>query len=100
MKKIGHVKIFGYDFTFVFRHRYEKNNKKQLLYKMTMWREWKIGLFFKYSKIVGKRKFNQPNEWSNNLVKEYMVGIDLLICKAWFSVSKGVMKLNINEKNE
>ena len=95
---IGWLKIFGLDFAFVFRHRYEKKGDDKLINKFTMWRDWRIGLFFKRNKVVGKRNFNQPKEWKNNLVREYVVGIDLLICKASFTVSKGTMKINIDEK--
>jgi len=99
--KIGHIKIFRYEFTFVFRYRYEKGNESELLDKMTMWREWRIGLFYRRFQIVGRKKFNEPKEWKNNCVYEYMLGIDLLIYKAWFTVNKGGMTLNIdNEKTK
>lgn len=97
--KIKEVKILGYDFEFVFRHRYEKDDEgKRLLRSFTMWSEWELGFFFKSNKVVGKRNFSKPKEWKNNLVNSYMLGINLLWGKAWFTVSKGTMKINIDEK--
>jgi len=97
--KVGHINVFGLNFTFVFRHRYEKDEENILLNKFTMWNKWELGFFFKHSKIVGKRRFSVPKEWKNNLVSEYMFGINLLICKIWFTVSRGAMKLKVNEKH-
>ena len=96
--KIKKVKILGYDFVFVFRHRYEKEDDDTLINSFTMWREWELGFFFKRNKMVGERKFSKPKEWHNNLVNSYMFGTNLLWCKTWFSVSKGTMKINIDEK--
>lgn len=92
---IKKINIHGLDFTFVFRHRYEKDEDNKLIDKFTMWREWELGFFFKRMKIVGKKNFNKPKEWGNNLVNEYMLGVNLLLCKAWFTVNKGAMDLNL-----
>lgn len=94
---VGHAKIFGLDFTFVFRHRYEKGNERELLDKMTMWREWQLGFFFRRFQVVGKKNFRNPKKWGENLCPEYMIGVNLLWCKAWFTVSRGTMKIKINE---
>lgn len=95
--KIKEVKILGYDFVFVFRHRYEKDDENKLLDNHTMWREWELGFFFKRNKVVGKRNFSSPKKWHDNLVKEYMLGVNLLWCKAWFTVSKGSMNIKMND---
>jgi hypothetical protein len=95
---ISRVKIFGYDFTFVFRHRYEKNDESlKLIDRFSIWKDWKLGFFFRRYKVVGRKNFNKPKEWNNNLVYEYMIGIDLLICKTWFTVSKGAMDSEIKD---
>ena len=94
---VGHLNILGLDFTFVFRHRYEKDGESKLLDKFTMWNDWKLGFFFKRMKVVGKKNFNKPEEWSKNTVYEYMLGVNLLICKAWFTVSKGTMRIKIDK---
>ena len=94
--RIKEIKILGYDFVFVFRHRYEKEDDDTLIDNFTMWSKWELGFFFKRYKVVGKRNFRKPNEWNNNTVNEYMLGINLLWCKTWFTISKGTMKLNID----
>lgn len=94
--KVGHFKIFGYTFTFVFRHRFEKDDEDSLLHKFTMWGKWELGFFFRRFDVVGKKNFRKPKEWSNNLVHEYMFGVNLLWCKAWFTVEKGAMVMDID----
>lgn len=91
-------KIFGYDILFVFRHRYEKDDDgEKLLNDMTMWREWRLGFFFKLNKMVGKKNFSSPKEWHKHLVNHIMIGIDLLWCKAWITISKGSVNFKIND---
>lgn len=92
---IKHTKIFGYNFTFVFRHRFEKEDDKSPLDNFTMWREWQLGFFFRRFQIVGRKNFHKPKEWNKNLVYEYMFGVDLLWCKAWFTVQKGGMSIEM-----
>jgi len=89
---VGRLSMFGYDFVFAFRHRFEKDD--DILERLTSWREWELGIKFKRYKIVGKKNFNNPKGWKNELIYEYRFGIDLLICKTWFTVQKGGMILN------
>ncbi len=99
--KIKEINILGYDFVFVFRHRYEKDDDgEKLLNSMTMFREWELGFFFKRMHVVGKKNFNRPKEWNNHLVNEYMLGINLLWFKAWFTVSKGSMNIKIDDNEK
>ena len=95
---IRRVHIGKINFTFVFRHRFEKKDENSLLDSFTLWREWELGLWFRRFQIVGKRNFNKPKEWSKNMVHEYMFGINLLWCKAWFTVERGGMTLNLKDK--
>ena len=94
---IGEVEI-----TFVIRYRWEKNEDKtrKLMNDITMWRNWELGLWFKRIQIVGKKNFHKPSEWGNNLVNQYMFGINLLIWKLWITfVRKGMnIKIDENEK--
>ncbi len=92
---IGRVNIGKIQFTFVFRHRFEKEDDNTLLNKITMWGEWKLGIFFKRQQIVGRKNFHKPKEWDKNLVYEYMFGVNLLWCKAWFTVEKGGMSIKM-----
>lgn len=95
--KVGHLKIFGYDFTFVFRHRFEKvKDENNIFDRLMEWREWELGLWFKRYQVVGRKNFSNPNKWNDNLVYEYMIGINLLWCKAWFTVCKGAMNIDID----
>lgn len=96
---VVNTKIGKLEFTFVYRYRYEKykDNSERLYKQHTMWREWELGFFFKRSLMVGKRNFNKPKEWGSNLVPMYMVGMNLLIWKFWFTVHKGGMTIKLNE---
>lgn len=91
---VGHINIKGIEFTFVFRHRFEKKEDKYA--DWTMWREWELGLWFKRYQVVGCKNFHNPSKWKENHVYEYMFGINLLWCKAWFTVQKGAMVMNID----
>ncbi len=113
--KIGHIKLFGYNFTFVLRHRFEKKKEvkipemdddgqfveplteeqlEELFDSMYEWREWELGFWYKRYQVVGSKNFHKVNEWDNNLVYEYMLGINLLWVKAWVTVQKGAMVLD------
>ena len=95
MSSIGHLNIREHQFTFVFRHRYEKRDDELKMIRDVMWRKWKIGLWYRFSKSVGKKEFKNPNKWGPNLVGSHMFGIDLLILTAWVDYNKGAMILGI-----
>jgi hypothetical protein len=97
---IRYAKIGKLNFTFVFRHRFEKPNKDSLLEDFTLWREWELGFWFRRMKIVGKKNFHNPKEWGNNLVHSYMLGINLLLCKAWLTLDKGGMSIKLKDKSD
>jgi hypothetical protein len=92
--------ILGMEFVFVYRYRFQKKDEDRLLDAHTLWREWKLGFFFNRHKIVGKRNFNKPKEWTNNLVNMYTVGVDLLIWKMWVTINKGGMTLELKDKKK
>lgn len=89
---VGRLKIGTIKFTFVFKHKWY--SKDDLRYN-SEFRDYRIGLWFKISRIVGSKNFNKPNEWGNNLVNDYMIGVNLIICKAWVSFNKGGKSLNV-----
>ena len=98
--KVGHLRIFGYNFTFVLRHRYEKKKDENDIWEKLMeWREWELGFWFRRFRVVGSRNFHKPEQWKNNLVYEYMFGVNFLWGKAWFTVQKGAMVININNQS-
>lgn len=83
--KIGKIK-----FTFVFRHKWD--NQDEIKYN-SEFRDYRIGVWFKKSKIVGSKNFNKPKEWGDNLVNDYMIGVNLIICKMWVSFNRCGMSL-------
>lgn len=98
--KVGHLRIFGYNFTFVLRHRYEKKKDEKDVWDTLMeWREWELGFWFRRFRVVGSKNFHNPNKWKNNLVYEYMFGVNFLWGKAWFTVQRGAMVINIDNQN-
>lgn len=96
---VKYLNIGRLQITFVFRHRFEKKKDENDIWDTLMtWREWELGFWFKRSQIVGRKNFHKPKEWKNNFVYSYMFGINLLWCKAWFTVCKGGMHIKIDEK--
>ena len=87
---VGKLKIGKIKFTFVFRHRWDKVDKLKFYSEFY---EYRIGIWFKRSKIVGSKNCNDPKEWSRNTVNDYMIGINLIICKMWVSFNRGGMFL-------
>jgi len=91
---IKKTKIGSLRATWVLRHRWEAGAKDGILgnnyeaYKLRT--ELKLGIWAKRYKVVGsvKRKNDGSGDVSktfstDNLVNNYMIGLDLIICKAW-----------------
>lgn len=98
--KVGHLRIFGYNFTFVLRHRYEKKKDENDIFDTLMeWREWELGLWFRRFQVVGRKNFHKPEEWNKNLVYEYMFGVNFLWGKAWFTVQRGAMVIDVDNQS-
>lgn len=87
---VGKLKIGKIKFTFVFIHKWD--NQDETRYN-SEFRDYRIGLWFKKSRIVGSKNFNNPKEWGNNFVNDYMIGMNLIICKIWVSFNRGGMSL-------
>ena len=87
---IGKLKIGKIKFTFVYRHKWDDKDEYRYL---SEFRDYRIGFWFKRSKLVGTKNFNKPNEWNNNLVDDYRIGVDLIICKAWVCFNRDGMYL-------
>ena len=93
---IGRMKIGNVNFTFVFRHKFEKPKDTVDEFRSRQyWKEWKIGLWYKFSKMVGKKEFNKPSKWKNNLVGSHMIGCHLLLCKFWVEFNRGGMQISL-----
>ena len=94
--KVKNLKLFGYDFIFVFRHRFEKDKDGNRVDKFIMWSEWRLGFFFRKFHVVSR--FNKVNgKMQIDHVNEYMFGLDLLWCKVWFRVSKSALVFDIEK---
>lgn len=82
------------------KYRYSKKRKEDLFADFTTWNKWSLGFWFKKNRMVGSKNFKKPKEWGNNLVNDYMLGIDLLIFQGWINWNTGGMHLEIKEKKE
>jgi hypothetical protein len=93
-KQIGKFRI-----AFVFHYRFEKqeDEAQEYIFRLTHFRDWRISIWFKRSKIVGMKNFRNPKEWNKHLVGNYMIGVDLLIITFWVSFDYGGMYMNIDE---
>lgn len=80
------LKIRKVNLTFAFRHRWDNNDEFNF---NSEFKDYRLGFWFKKSKIVGVKMFNNPKEWSNNLVNDYTFGVDLVVCKMWVSYNWG-----------
>lgn len=89
---IGKTKI-----VLVGKYRYSEEQKKDLISRHTTWNKWSLGLWFKRSKVVGAKNFKNPKKWGQNLVNDYMLGIDLLIFQGWINWNRSAMVLKIDE---
>lgn len=87
---VGKLKLGKINLTFVFRHRWDDNDKIKYNPEFS---DYRIGFWFKIKKIVGSKNFNDPNKWKDNYVNDYMIGINLIICKMWVSFNRGGMSL-------
>ena len=89
---IKNFKIGRCNISLVLRHRFEKQKR----FDRTFTR-WEVGLWYKKNKIVGRNNFNKPNEWGNNLVNSYMLGVELLLFRAWINWDFNGMHLEIDD---
>lgn len=83
------IELGKWNIILVFRHRWEKFDDGIEKYTHHRdWREWRLGLWFKHNKILGKRVINR-----SHLVNSYMIGIDLLVCRLWIDWDKNGVHL-------
>jgi hypothetical protein len=96
---IKQINIGKLNITLVFRHRFEKPDEVIGKFRYNHeFREWELGLWFRKAKMVAKKEFRDPNKWKNYLVNSYMIGINLLLCKAWVDWNIGGMEIDINDE--
>jgi hypothetical protein len=92
---IGKLRTKWFKVNFVLRHRWEKGGFENFeAYRMK--KEFKLGLWLKTYKAVGKAKGPLKFIFSDeNLVRGYMIGIDLIVCKMWMDVSGPTLEIPI-----
>ena len=85
---IKRLNIGNLNVCLVLRHRFEEKHPFNPTFSRL-----ELGMWFKKSKIVGKRNFKTPAKW--NYVNSYMLGINLLLCKTWIEIDVGGMHMDI-----
>lgn len=91
---LAKTKIGRFRATWVLRHRWESGAKEGILgsnYEAHKIRtEFQLGIWAKKSKAVGTIKRSQNGKCdtsktfkSDNLVNNYMIGLNLIVCKVW-----------------
>ena len=86
--RIGKLKI-----TFVFRHKWEKND---IMNRMDFNRK-ELGLFYQKYRAVGSKKKGMAMFDKDNHVNKYILGVNLIWAKFWFDVGSGVLELNVDK---
>lgn len=92
-KMIKRTKIGSFRASFVLRHRWEKGDGIDNYTAVQMRNEWNLGIWAKKYEAVGKVRLPK-NQWSKakaikeifsdkNLVNNYMIGLNLIVCKVW-----------------
>ena len=86
------TKIGQFRATWVLRHRWEKgsNNTLRNYTANEIRRTFKLGIWAKRNKMVGsikrgknkKETINQTFD-VDNTINNYMIGLDLIVCKVW-----------------
>jgi hypothetical protein len=95
---IGKVRTKWCKINFVFRHRWEKGGFTNYEAHQ-MKSNYNFGVWLKTYEAVGKAKGPIKAVFSKkNHVRGYMIGIDLIVCKAWMDISGPTLEIPINEK--
>lgn len=81
---IGHLNIGSLNFVFVFKHKWQKDEKHYITKRM---RDYRLGIWFKRNKALGKK---------NNYVNVYMLGVNLIVAIAWVTVERGALKIKVD----
>ena len=85
--------------TLVFRHKFEKTDDDYPRIRRTHdWKDWKISVWFRKSLLVGNRAKGKDMFKTNNLVNEYMLGIQLLVIKAWITIANNPLTITIKDE--
>lgn len=93
-KTVKYFKLFGYDFTFVIRHRFEVEKTPLENYALFT-SGYQLGFWYKRHTCIGSKNFNNPTEWKNHYKYSHTIGFHGIWFKMWIHLSKGVMRFSI-----
>jgi hypothetical protein len=91
---ISKIKIGGFRASFVLRHRWEEGSDSMIEnYEANEIRKnWQLGVWAKKYEVVGRVRGGKDRSQTiketfnkNNHVNNYMIGLNLIVCKAWVS---------------
>jgi hypothetical protein len=93
---IGKIRTKWCKINFVFRHRWEKGGFANYEAHQ-MKSNFKLGVWLKTYKAVGKAKGPIKVVFGkDNLVRGYMIGIDLIVCKGWIDISGPALEVSVD----
>ena len=79
---VGKFNIGKFRISLTFRHKWEKLSLEHKI----MLRGYKLGLWFKKSKILGRSKVKSVSEWVKTLYNLYTFGLDLIVINFWIDI--------------
>ena len=92
------ITISGWEFTFVFRHRWEDESDMINKYE---WNTWRLGIWFKKYRVIKKPKHNESILGQKAILSnQYMFGINLLVCKFWFTICYRALILKLKDEKK
>ncbi len=78
------ITLFGWELKFVLRHRWERDTDSVDKFE---WNTLSLGIWYKRYKVIKKPNHNQAILLHRaKLVNQHMLGINLLVCKFWFTI--------------
>ena len=78
------ITILGWELSFVFRHRWEGESDMIDKYE---WNTWGLGVWYRKYKVIKKPNHGQAILGERaKLVTKHILGMNLLVCKFWFTV--------------
>lgn len=77
--------LFGWEIKFVLRHRWE--DESDMIDRRYEWNTWSMGIWYKKYRVIHKPKHSAAILGKRaTLTNQYMLGINLLVCKFWFTL--------------
>lgn len=91
------ITIFGWELSFVFRHRWESSDPIDTY----EWNTLSLGIWYKMYRVIKKPNHEQAILLQRaKLVNQYMIGINLLWCKFWFTICYMPLILKLNDEKK